>query len=306
MATVTSAELQAQLEQLANDLGVSLQEILAAFYTKGEIDTTVAGITSRLDAIDVIDATDGVETLAEKVKAINALLTDPANNTLATDLLNRIATNASGLSAEATRATAAEAALQSAIDTNSNGVAQNASNITNLAVTVSDNKSATDLAISDMGDRVTATEGDLTTLKGDKTVTGSIANQIDAEATRAKAVEAANQAAQAATQAQVDTLNGDSTVAGSVDSKISSAVSNITVAASTADAAQNTRLDALEAAGTALDGRVATVEDVLNDTTDANGDIVKGVKTKVSDLEAGLIANQADQDAKNTAMDTRV
>jgi len=334
MAYVTSLELQTQLEQLAQDLGVSVQELLTSYYTKGEIDTTINSITSRLDAIDVIDANDGIDTLAEKIKTINDLLTDPSNQTLATDLLNRITTNDANIAAEATRATSVEAGLRADVDTANAGVTQNAADIASLNSTISANSAASDAADAALDARVTATEGDIVTLKGDKTVAGSVDNKIEQE--RLRAVAAENALAGQITTAtdatlsqsntytdnavltvsdaldverqRINTLEGDKTVIGSVDNKIETnrvaaeAVMDSKVAASkalsdAADANLQSQIDSLAGTGTGslgdLESRVSTIEGDLNDTTDANGNLVKGVKTKVADNSAAIATEES-------------
>ena len=334
MAYVTSDELQAQLEQLAQDLGVSVQELLASYYTKGEIDATISGITSRLDAIDVIDDSDGVETLAEKIKAVNELLTDPDNQSLATDLLDRISANAADIAAEATRAASVEAGLRTDVDAANNGVSHNAANISSLASTVSDNKTASDNAVAGLDTRITATEGAIGTLNSDSSVEGSVDYKVEQERLRSVAAESdlasqitstgtstlndakaytdnavAGVSAEVATEkGRIDTLVGDATVDGSVANKIEAhrvaaeAVMDSKVAASkelsdAADANLQSQIDAITGSGTGslgdVEGRVSVVENELNDTTDADGNLVKGVKTKVADNMAAIAAEQA-------------
>ena len=334
MAYVTSQDLQLQLEQLAQDLGVSVQELLTSYYTKGEIDTTIAGITSRLDAIDVIDATDGVTTLAEKVKTINDLLTDPANQTLATDILNRISANAADIAAETSRATSVEAGLRTDVDAANAGVTQNAADIASLTSTINANKTASDAADSALDVRVTATEGNIATLKGDKTVVGSVDYKVEQERLRAVAAEAALSSQISSTgtttlndanaytdgavagvsaevaveRARVDVLEGDKTVIGSVDNKIethrvaSEVVMDSKIAASkalsdAADANLQSQIDAIAGTGTGsigdLEGRVSVLESDMNDTTDVNGNLVKGVKTKVTDNTTAIATEEA-------------
>jgi len=89
---VTAEELQRQLEQLAADLGVSVKELVDALQASidqntGRIEAneqSIQQILKRLDAIDVINDQDGVESLAEKIKALDDMLSE--NGTLATDL----------------------------------------------------------------------------------------------------------------------------------------------------------------------------------------------------------------------------
>jgi len=445
MAYVTSAQLQVELESLATGLGISVQELLTNYVDNNTYAVDKAGILTRLDALDVINATDGVTTLAEKVAALDAMLTDPANQTLATDLLNRVAANAADIAAETARATGVEAQLRTDVDNaNATGTANSAA-IAAANTTIAGNKTASDAADAALAARVTVNEGSVTTINGDATVVGSTDYKVEQERLRAVAVENANGVATAANAADIATLNGGSTVAGSVDKKIADSQAIQDAAQATKDAAQATKdaaqdaamtaaqagvdantasvatlnggstvagsvdakiaaaagaqsaataalqaeVDAIEAGSglnadgtftpdngadalyeyvadvagdannlrkavrkvakkskaadvvlqanidtevaraqaaetllqtnidalsggagsslSALDARVTVNEGVLNDSTDAvTGVVTKGVKTKVTDLEAGLIANQADQDAKDLAVNARV
>ena len=347
MAYVTSQELQTQLEQFASDLGVSVQELLTSYYTKGEIDSTIAGITSRLDAIDVIDATDGVDTLAEKIKAINDLLTDPTNNSLATDILNRISTNASDIATEASRAQTAEAAIQVKVDANTNNISQNASDIATLNSTVTNNKAALDAADAALDSRVSSIESTVSTLTGDESVVGSVDNKIAQERARAQAAEAALEGTIASSgqdavtnannytdsvasgldahisgvESRVDELQGDSSVPGSVDSKIEahrvsaeavmdSKVDAAVSALDATDADLQAQIDALAGTGSGsigdLEGRVSTIEDDLNDTTDGSGNLVKGVKSRLTDVESLVSSNKTALDATDADLQAQI
>jgi len=204
MSCVTTAELQLELQNLAQGLGISVQELLANYVDlntyqidTAAINTTLASYGQRLDAIDVIDANDNVVTLAEKVKALNDMFTQ--NGNLATDVLNRIAANATAIASETTRATAAEAALASRLDTDEATLAANTTAINGLSQTVTANKTASDAAVAGLDSRVAADEAAIAKLNGDSTVAGSVAktvaDAVSAEATRAQGVEAGLQTA---------------------------------------------------------------------------------------------------------------
>lgn len=394
MAYVTAEELQTELENLAQELGISVQELLTGYVTGADYLADKTAIIARLDALDVIDASDGVETLAEKVAALDAMFTE--NGSLATDVLNRIAANATAISDEAARAQGVEAGLRTDVDAANAGVSANNSAISALDSRVVANKTASESADAALNGRIDNVVADVTTLNGDETVAGSVAKAVKDEETRAKAEVATEKAAlqaeiaagdavtltaskdytdtretairadmsanaaagQAgldatnatvtALQAEMDAtqsglgLNEDGTftpvddsesleeyvtdVAGDANTmkkavrklarkaKAVDLVLDAKIDAETANrvsdvASVQSQIDTLAGTGTGslgdIEGRVSTVEDALNDTT-VDGNIVKGVKTKVADLESAMIANQADQDAKDAATNARV
>jgi len=394
MAYVTAEELQTELENLAEELGISVQELLANYVTGADYATDKAAIVARLDALDVIDAGDGIETIAEKVAALNTMFTE--DDSLATDVLNRIANNAAAITAETNRAVAAEGLIRTTAETANAQAATNADAISALDTKVNTKESESIARDNALSDRVTANEGDLTVLNGDDTVVGSVANSVKQEENRAKAelateksalqseiaagdaatltdakdytdareaaVRADMSAGQTATdaaiaanasgiaglQSEMDAtqaglgLNEDGTftpvdgtdsleeyvadVAGdantlkkavrkvarkakaadqALDAKIDAEITRAT----TAEADLQSQVDALSGTGTGslgdLQDRVDAVEGDLNDKT-VDGNLVKGVKTRVSDLESNLVANQADQDAKDAATNARI
>jgi len=394
MAYVTSEELQDELENLAEELGISVQELLADYVTGTDYATDKAAIVARLDALDVIDDSDGVETLAEKVAALNAMFTE--NGDLATDVLNRIATNATAIADETTRATNVEAGLRTDVDAATATGNANTSAISALDTRIVNNKSAAEAADAALGSRIDGVVADVATLNGDDTVDGSVAKAVKDEETRAKAelateknnleneisagdiatlgsakdytdtreaairadMEAADAAASTAQndtnaalsglQSEVDAsqaaiglnedgtfapvddtnsseeyvtdVNGDADTlkkavrkvarkAKAADLALDAKIDAETTARETADADLQNQIDSLTGTGTGslgeLQDRVTVVENDLNDTT-VDGNIVKGVKTRVADLESGLTANQADQDAKDAATNARI
>jgi len=303
MAYVTSAELQIELESLATGLGISVQELLANYVDNTTYAVDKAAITARLDAIDVVNATDGVTTLAEKIKAIDLLLTDPTNQTLATDLLNRIAVNTADIASEASRAAGVEAQLRTDVDAAAATGVANTAAIAAANTNIANNKAASDAADAALDTRVTVVEGDVATLKGASTVVGSVDYKVEQERLRAVAAEAANAAATAAVDAKVTTLNGDSTVVGSVDKKIADAQATQNAAQATKDAAQDaaiaaaqTGVDANTAAISAADAKIATLNGGVN--------VAGSVDKKVADAVAAQAATQATKDAAQDAAAT--
>jgi len=156
MAYVTSEDLQKQLENLAEELGISVSEALAVITSKidtnkSAIETLTASVSTNAQAIESITemADNGVESLAEKVKALNDMFKE--DDTLATDVLNRIAANATATGANSTEIEALKTAkdniearvsdLETKVD--NNNVAVNNS-ISSLEDKVNSNKSIMD------------------------------------------------------------------------------------------------------------------------------------------------------------------
>ena len=237
----TSEELQIELENLAEELGISVSEALAI--VTGRIDDNVTAIealntatASNASAIEAITemSDNGVQSIAEKLKALNDMFTE--DDTLATDVLNRIATNATAIGANATEIEALKTAQ---------------TNLTSRVATVEqaiiDNATANLEARDALDAKITANK--TASEARDATLTQSVEDEI----ARAKAVETAN----------------------------------IQRIADLEDA-QTAQGDVSESAINALGARISTVETDLNDTTDADDNLVKGVKTRVSDLEASV------------------
>jgi len=77
---VTTQELEDALSQLAQEMGTSVQEYVQSqgYATVEEMTTALGNLQSQIDAIVTIDDSDGIETLAEKVKNLNELLSNNA------------------------------------------------------------------------------------------------------------------------------------------------------------------------------------------------------------------------------------
>jgi len=261
---VTTDDLEKALQDLASQMGLSVKEYVESlgYSTVEELSTAISGVQSQIDAITKIDADDGVETLAEKIQAINSVISNSDGEIQ--QILSLIQENKQLVTDETTRATDVETDLQNQVTANANKTASNETAIANAVQSISDNKSAQDTVNSDVESRLSSAEGTVATLTGDETVDGSIAKAIKGEADRAKAIEAQNAQALAdettrATtkeddlQAQIDDITGGDT--GSISE---------------------------------LTDRVGVVEDTLNDTTDENGDLVKGIVTRVTEVETAV------------------
>jgi hypothetical protein len=260
---VTTEELELALQQLAEGMGLSVVEYVQGlgYATVADVESDVNGLQSQINAILELDAENGVESLAEKVNAINAVISD--ENGVIQAIYTKIQENTQEILNETLRATGVEADLQAQITSAVNAGNTNATAITSVQT-----------ALTALTGRVTLTEADIATLKGDETVAGSIANLIKVETDRAVAKEAENRALidintakTADLQSQINNLTGGTS--GSI-SEVSE--------------------------------RVTVIEDTLNDTTDENGDLVKGIKTRLSDVESGLASEIARATAREDAV----
>lgn len=203
-ANVTTDDLELALEQLAESMGLSVVEYVNSlgYATVADVEADVNGLQSQINAIIELDAENGVESLAEKVNAINAVLSD--ENGVIQAIYTKIQENTQAILNEVTRATGVEADLQAQITSAVNAGSTNATAVTALQT-----------ALNGLTDRVTLTESDIALLKGDETVVGSIANLIKVETDRAVAKEAENRALidintakTADLQSQIDNLTG--------------------------------------------------------------------------------------------------
>ena len=258
---VTTTELETALQELATGMGLSVVEYVQGlgYSTTTELATAITGVQGQINAITELDANNGAESLAEKIAAINAVLTDGGQ---IANIISLINANSAAIASEEARAIAAETALQTQTTANGNKATSNETAISDLAAVVAANKNVADTDGDSLLDGVNANALAIGILNGDDAVVGSVASSVKGEEDRAKAVEAAN--AQQATanetaitglQGQIDSLTGAGGNGG-----------NTTLAG--------------------LNVRVTNVENNLNDTTDVNGDLVKGNNSKIADLEA--------------------
>ena len=359
---VTTEDLEIALNDLAESMGISVVEYVEG----GFLDLTTYGqdkaeILARLDNIDTINAEDDIDSLAEKIVAINAVLSD--DDGALQGILDLINVNKADIATLRTDMTGITDALRTDVDNATAKGAANESAINDIKSDVSGYKTTTEDRFAAVEGRTTEVEAGLDTLNADASVEGSVAYAVAAEEARAKnvtgaladlatdekatvvgainEVQAETNLAQASANAAMDKatlnedaiaiLNGDDTVEGSVAKAVLDATGGdisdlsdrvdaqeaatadlsgrvdgveesiasyktttedaIAQAKEEATAAINDEIASREAADAVLSDRTKVVEDILNDTTDEDDNLVKGIVTRTSDLEAEVQAN---------------
>ncbi len=268
MRNQTTEELQQALQQMASSLGLSVVEYVQSlgYATTSELTVGIDGLQSQITAIVELDGDNRAESLAEKLAAINEVLSSESGELQA--IFTKIQENKQLVLDETARASAAEAALQLQITTNSDNVASNAAALIAFTNTVNANKAAQDNINSDVEARLTEAEAKVDTLIGDDTVVGSVDNKVKAEKTRAQLAEAAN----------------------------TKAVADESIRAIAAEEANAQAIAAMQSGSGAtlagLDVRLGEVEADLEDSL-VDGETEKGLKTRVSDLEAAKVTQDA-------------
>ena len=282
---VTTEDLDTAIQNLAESMGISTKEYVEGGFldltTYGTDKTAIeALIAANTEAMRIATEQDddGVQSWAEKIVAINAVLSDAENGELQ-NILDKINVNTSAIAGLVTTTDVIRTDLDLATakgNTNATGI------------------SDLNTALTSVSGRVTTTEGALTTLNSDATVAGSVAKAVKGEEDRAKASMQTTLTEVARVEAErvkntdaITILNSDDTVDGSVAKAV---------------------LDATGGDITDLKGRVedeekesARVAGILDDTTDVDDNLVKGVVTKVGDNAQAIINALADAKAYTDA-----
>ena len=262
MADVTSQDVQDMLEEFANTLGITIDELLTGYLDLETYAVDKQAIMDRFAAIDVIDSEDGIDSLAEKINSINEVISNSDGEIQG--ILDLITANNTAISDEATRAAGVESGLRSDLDAAVNKGNSNATAISDLSTVVGDNKTAIEGTVSALDDRVVSAEEYITTLQSDDTVEGSLAKMKADEIVRTAAVTDPIKALGEANEAAIAVLNGDAETDGSVAKAVK---------------------DATGGDISDLKGRTEVLEATINDTTDEDDNIVKGLSTRMNDAE---------------------
>jgi len=291
---VTTDDLEKALQQLAEGMGLSVKEYVeAGFLDKTTYGQDKAAILARLDAIDAVNAEDDIDSLAEKVIAINKVLSN--DDGALQGILDLIKVNTTDIQTLQTTTEGLRTDLDAATAKN----ASNESAISALADEVKANKAAAEDAGSKVQETLTAQEDAIAKLNADADTEGSIANAVKAEELRTKAtigstadlttddktniVGAINEinAANQANSEKIDILNGDENTEGSIAKAVKDAtggdISGLTDRVST------------------LEEEKTRVASILDDTTDEDDNLVKGIVSQTADNAAAIAKEKADR-----------
>lgn len=311
MANVTDLELDIRLQELAEGLGLSVYEFVTGGFVNLETyQLNLAAINTRLDAIDVLNGSDGVETVVERLETLRNLF-ETTDGDLITTVIADIAANKTSITAEVAARTAADAVLDGKV------VAVDAK-VAVLDAKVEAEKTRVSGLVTGLEGRVAAEEAksvtfgsDLAVLKGDATVAGSVANLVKGEADRSKAVD--GNLADLTTTVKTNLVAAINEVkagiaagtvyADQVKSELQTLISVVDGKATIAQA----EIDAIEAAiglsetgtFTPIDGSDSLLEYIKNTDGDANT-VIKALKklaksAKAADavLDAKIVAEKA-------------
>lgn len=245
MATcVTSQDLQLALEDLATQLGISVQELLTSYATTDYVDGKVAGLTTQFSNLTTFESTD-VALLSGKIDQINQLIAN-----LPADISQTILTQLSTLNAEMT-------AVQSAQASQGIAIAANTADIVNMKneLATHDNEinilKADELTEGSVKKTVKQSVGDLTKLH-----TTDKSNAVNAINEVLDDVNTVNAKAESDAQIAITAANNAQTTA-------SAALAEANATKAEADATK-VEADANAAAIAKLNGDVNTTGSVLN------------------------------------------
>ena len=188
MANVTTEELDLRLVEFAEGLGLSVYEFVNGGYvnlTNYTLD--MAAINARLNAIDIFNESDGVETVVERLEALRNVF-ENGDGDLITTVINDIAQNKSDIVAEVARATAAEATLAGRATALETATSANAAAIAAEVTRATGVEAGLRTDVTAVTAQVATNTANIAVLKGNDTVVGSVASAVKAEADRTKAV----------------------------------------------------------------------------------------------------------------------
>jgi len=327
---VTTDDLEKALNDLAEAMGLSVKEFVeGGFLDKATYSEDHAAVVARLDAIDVVDSEDDIESIAEKLIAVRKVLSD--DDGALQGILNLIKENQAAITTEKDRAEGVEAGLRTDVDNATAKGASNESAIADLKTATSDYATANDERVTDVEGRITDTEAALNTLNADADTAGSVAKAVADEAARAKNVSGAladlttdekdtlvgainevdsnakvNAAGISALTDRVGTnedtlttLNGDASVTGSVTQKVKGLEDKLTEAFT--DAMTDAK-DALDAADANLQAQITTLN--ADDETEGSVDykIKQATGGDISDLSDRMDATEGKTAANTSAV----
>jgi len=173
---VTSEELQAELEELAEGLGISVQELLANYVKKSDLETELNSIKLDIQKITEVGELDG-DSLAEKIISINKALED-INGDDIKELIEKLGNVEKIVAANTQDIADHKKATDEALETQANKISNAETKLANAEKAIADNKAAQAEINKGLQEATAATASAVETLNGDAETKGSIAKQV--------------------------------------------------------------------------------------------------------------------------------
>ena len=312
MANIADVELDIRLQELAEGLGLSVYEFVTAGYVNLETyQLDIAAINNRLNAIDIFNESDGVETVVERLETLRNIF-ETASDDLITTVIADIAANKTAIASEKAAREAADSALGSRVT------------VLETSATTLDNKIATEKAARESADLIidnkvqvvatdlTGVKARLDVIEGSETVEGSIKKAVKVEKDRSLAVsgDLANLAAEftgSTRENLVAAINSLKASLGASTDRSSTGYDSL----ATVISALQAELDKVESSigldstggFTPVDGADSVLEYIANLNSDSDS-VVKALKKlakTAKEADAALVAKIAVVDGKVAA-----
>jgi chromosome segregation ATPase len=259
--TVTTEELQSALEELAQQMGVSVREYVLSlgYATVEDVQKDLDSIRSQISAITEMDD-NGVESLAEKLAKLQELLNNDEG--VVQGLIDQINVNSNSIE----EANASIKTLQDALAANGVKIDGLTSDLSELKTTVTElDKKVSDRFVK-VESNINELQSSIEVLNGDASVEGSVSKQIADEANRTNI---------AISQAKDEAI---ATAKSYTDEKIANL-----------DLASNDEI-------TRIDTEISGIKSELYDTTSEDGELEKGLISRVNDSETKIAKEIADRE----------
>jgi hypothetical protein len=277
---ITSEELQLELETLAEQLGLSVQELLVGYSTQNYVDGELDGIRLSIQQITEVGELS-TESIAEKIIKINEIIgTVPTE--VVQSLFDRLAENKAATAAVVADLAGYKVQVAQEQAAQDAAIQANAQAISTVSATVTTNKQAQDVIAA----KVVENTADIAKLNGVDSVVGSVDNKvkvaIDAEKLRTDAVTGS--LAELTTDDKSSLVKAINEVDAHVDALVAATSTAQTECTDKCDATQ-AEVDSIEAAiglntdgtFTSIDGSDTLLEYVKNEAGDADS-LTKAVK----------------------------
>ena len=262
-------EIQAQLEALAKGLGVTVQELLKSYVTADTFNGEIEAIKLDIKKITEIGELD-TESIAEKIQKINETI-GKAEDDVVKSIFDQLAANSDAIKANEKAVNDLNAKVDSSVEALNNKIATNESSIA--------------------GNKAKIDELEKKAAEYKETCETGIAN----------------------VQKEIDTLNGDVNTDGSVAKQVNDAIADEVKRTNLLIDEVNEGIDAVnanvgevKAKVETVEGNVADINKVLNDSKDEDGNLVKGLKTQVTDNTASIQKEVEDRKAAIADLEEKI